>query len=92
MARCLGWVQLCVICSGCRSLFFCLVVRFSLAAAVVGMMSFAECRLHRKTVLEVDCFVVVVVVVVFVSTHFHLWTGSVLRQSRGSRAASGSSV
>jgi len=32
--------------------------RFSLAAAVVGMMTFAQCRLHRKAVLEVGVFVV----------------------------------
>ena len=30
-------------------------IRFSLAATVVGLMSYSEARLHRKVVLDVAC-------------------------------------
>ncbi len=43
----LGFVLDCALAVQC-------VGRFSLAAAVLGLMTFAECRLHRKMVLEVE--------------------------------------
>jgi hypothetical protein len=66
----------------------CSFDRFSLAAAVLGMMTFAQCRLHRKAVLEVDVFVVCV----HVTSHASHEAGGMLSKIGGPGPTSGSLV